>query len=192
MFWKVLGGIVIFFMVVALAVGLLATASLAAVGVAVGSAIDNLDLSTVQVTDGNGHTETYQVNELLSETGRLEVTGENGERVTIDMTLPQITVQERGKDAATVVINGDGAASVVIGGESGIEIGADGSQIRIDGHNIDRFNNFDGGFLGRFIAGLFRGLFNLAFLTLIAVGIWLLVVRSRRTEAAEKTPDAAA
>ena len=182
MFWKVFGGIVIFFMVVALGVGLLVTASLAAVGVAVGSAVDNLELSTVQVTDENGSTETYSVNDLLSGTERLEVYGDNGEIVTIDMTLPQITVQESGKDAATVVINGDDAGSVVIGGESGIEIGADGSQIRIDGRSIDSFNNFDGGSLGRFIAGLFRGLFNLVILTLIAVGIWLLVIRSRRTE----------
>jgi hypothetical protein len=144
------------------------------------------------VTDDSGHTETYSVDDLFSDTGRVEVAGENGGRVTIDMTLPQITVQEQGKDAARVVINGEDAASVVIGGESGLEIGADGSVIRIDGRNIDDFNNFDGGHLGRFFAGLFRGLFNLVFLTLIAVGIWLLVVRNRRTEATEKTPDATA
>jgi hypothetical protein len=192
MFWKVFGGIVIFFMVVALVLGLLATASLAAVGVAVGSAIDNLDFSTVQVTDENGQTETYSVNDLFSDTGRVEVTGENGERVTIDMTLPQITIQEQGKEAARVVINGEDAASLVIGGESGLEIGADGSLIRIDGRSIDNFNNFDGGHLGRFIAGLFRGFFTLVIWTLIAVGIWLLVVRNRRTESTDKKPDATA
>ena len=192
MFWKVFGGIVIFFIVVALAVGFLATASLAAVGVAVGSVVNNIDLSTVQVTDGSGHTETYSVNDLLSGTERLEVYGDNGEIVTIDMNLPQITVQESGAEAATVVISGEDATSVVIGGESGIEISADGSLLRIDGRNIDSFNQFDGGHLGRFIVGLFRGLFNLVFLTLIAVGIWLLVVRNRRTEATEKTPDATA
>ena len=195
MFWKVFGGIVIFFMVVALAVGLLATVSVAAVGVAVGSAIDNLESSTVQVIDSNGRSETYSVNDLFSGTGRLEVTGENGELVTIDMNLPQITVQEGGKDTATVIINGDEAGSVVIDGEKGIEIGADGSHIRIDGvdigRDIDSFNNFDGGFLGRFIAGIFRGMFNLVLLSMILVGIWLLV-RNQRSKTVEKTPDATA
>jgi hypothetical protein len=192
MFWKVFGGIVIFFMIVALALGLLATASVAAVGIAVGSVVDNLNFSTVEVTDDSGHTKTYSVNDLLSGTERLEVYGDNGELVTIDMNLPQITVQEDGKDSATVIINGDDAGSVVIDGESGIEFDADGSHIRIDGRNIDSLNNFDSGHLGRFIAGLFRGLFNLVFLSLIAVGIWLLVVRNRRTEVTEKTPDATA
>ena len=191
MFWKVVGGIVIFFMVVALGVGLLATASLAVAGVAVGSAVDNLEFSTVQVTDSSGRTETYSVNDLLSGTERLEVYGDNGERVTIDMNLPQITVQESGKDAATVVINGDEAGSVVIDGESRVEFGADGSHIRIDGRNIDSFNNFDGGFLGRFITGIFRGIFNLLILSMIVVGIWL-IARSQRAKAVEKTPDAAA
>jgi hypothetical protein len=195
MFWKVFGGIVIFFMVVALAIGLLATVSVAAVGVAVGSAIDNLESSMVQVIDSSGRTETYSVNDLLSGTERLEVYGDNGELVTIDMNLPQITVQEGGKDAATVIINGAEAGSVVIDGEKGIEIGADGSHIRIDGadigRDVDSFNNFDGGHLGRFIAGLFRAMFNLVLLSMILVGIWLLV-RNQRSKTAEKTPDATA
>ncbi|MCP4433052.1 MAG: hypothetical protein GY806_18925, partial [Gammaproteobacteria bacterium] len=130
MFWKIFGGIVAFFMVVALAVTLLATAGLAAFGVAVGSIVDNLDINTVQVTDANGNTETYDVNDLVSESGQVKVIGDNGERVTIDFDVPQITVQERGEDAARVVI----------GGESGFEIDADGSQIRIDGRNIDDFD----------------------------------------------------
>ena len=191
MFWKVLGGIAIFFMVLVLVVGMVVTASLAVTGVAVGSAIDNLEFSSVDVTDENGRTEIYSVNDLLSGTERLEVYGDNGELVTIDMNLPQITVQENGKDAATVIINGDDAGSVVIDGESGIEFDADGSHIRIDGRDIDSFNNFDGGFLGRFIAGLFRGMFNLVVLSMIIVGIWLLV-RSQRSKTVEKTPDAAA
>jgi len=195
MFWKVFGGIVIFFMVVALAVGLLATVSVAAVGVAVGSAIDSLESSTVQVIDSSGRMETYSVNDLLSGTERLEVYGDNGELVTIDMNLPQITVQEGGKDAATVIINGDEAGSVVIDGEKGIEIGADGSHIRIDGvdigRDVDSFNNFDGGHLGRFIAELFRGMFNLVLLSMILVGIWLLV-RNQRSKTVEKTPDVTA
>ena len=91
-----------------------------------------------------------------------------------------------------MVINGEDAASLVIGGESGLEIGADGSLIRIDGRSIDNFNNFDGGHLGRFIAGLFRGFFTLVIWTLIAVGIWLLVVHNRRTESTDKKPDATA
>jgi hypothetical protein len=191
MFWKVLGGIAIFFMVLVLVVGMVVTASLAVTGVAVGSAIDNLEFSSVEVTDENGRTETYSVNDLLSGTERLEVYGDNGELVTIDMNLPQITVQEGGKDAATVIINGDDAGSVVIDGESGIEFDADGSHIRIDGRDIDSFNNFDGGFLGRFIAGLFRGMFNFVVLSMIIVGIWLLF-RSQRSKTVEKTPDAAA
>jgi hypothetical protein len=191
MFWKVVGGIAIFIMVVVLAVGMVVTASLAVAGVALGTAVDNLEFSTVQVTDENGRTEIYSVNDLLSGTERLEVYGDNGELVTIDMNLPQITVQEGGKDAATVIINGDDAGSVVIDGESGIEFDADGSHIRIDGRDIDSFNNFDGGFLGRFIAGLFRGMFNLVVLSMIIVGIWLLV-RSQRGKTVEKAPDPAA
>jgi len=159
--------------------------------VAVGSAIDNLEFSTVEVTDENGRTETYSVNDLLSGTERLEVYGDNGELVTIDMNLPQITVQEGGKDAATVIINGDEAGSVVIDGESGIEFDADGSHIRIEGRDINSFNNFDGGFLGRFIGGLFRGMFNLVLLSMIIVGVWLLV-RSQRSKTVEKTPEKAA
>jgi hypothetical protein len=178
MFWKIFGGIVLFFMAVVLAVGLLATVSLAAVGVAVGSAIDNLDVNTVQVTDVNGHTETYGVSDLVSETGRVEITGDNGEQVTIDLNLPQITVQEDGHEVSRVVI----------GGESGIEIAGDGSQIRIDGRDYD---NFDGGIIGRIIGGFFKGLFTLAFWTMVVVGV-VLVLRSRRPAATEKTPDTVA
>ena len=88
MFWKVFGGIAIFFMVLVLVVGMVVTASLAVTGVAVGSAIDNLEFSSVEVTDENGRTEIYSVNDLLSGTERLEVYGDNGELVTIDMNLP--------------------------------------------------------------------------------------------------------
>ncbi len=181
MFWKVLGGIVAFFMVVVLAVMLLATASLAAVGVVVGSVVDNLDISTVQVTDVSGNTETYDVDTLVSDSGRVEIIDDNGDQVTIDFDVPQITVQERGEDAARVVI----------GGESGFEIDADGSQIRIDGRNID---DFDGRFFVRPIVGFFRGLFTLTAWTLIAVGIWL-VLRKRQPAVnapKEKTLDATA
>ncbi|MDX1414269.1 MAG: hypothetical protein R3293_08755 [Candidatus Promineifilaceae bacterium] len=191
MFWKVVGGIAIFIMVVVLALGMVATAGLAVAGVAIDSALENLEFSTVQVTDAGGRTETYSVNELLSGTERLEVYGDIGEQVTIDLALPQITVQEGGKDAATVVINGDDAPSVVIDGKSGIEIGATEPQIRIDGRDINSSNNFDGGFLGRFIVGIFKGLFNLVLVGMIVVGVWLLV-RSQRSKNVEKTPDAAA
>ena len=44
MFWKVLGGIVAFFVVVTMAVVLLATAGVTAAGVAVASVIDDLDI----------------------------------------------------------------------------------------------------------------------------------------------------
>lgn len=177
MFWKILGGITALIMVVVLAVGLVATVSLAAVGVAVGTAVENLDVSAVEVTDSNGHTETYTVGELLSETSRVEVTGDNGEQVTIDLNLPEITVQD----------NGGEVSRVVIGGESGL-VFSDGSHVRINGRNYD---NFDGGFIGRLIGGIFKGLFTLAFWTLIIVGI-VLVVRNRKPAESQKTPDAVA
>lgn len=181
MFWKIVGGIAAFFMVVVLAVALLATVSLAAFGSVVGAVVEDLDISTVQVTDAGGKTETYDVNSLISESGRIEVVDNNGERVTIDFEVPQITVQE----------SGDGAARVVIGGESGLEINGDAPQIRIDGR---RFDGFDGGFIARHITGFFRGLFSLMAWALILAGIWL-VVRNRRTGVnmpQEKTPNATA
>jgi len=181
MFWKVFGGIVAFFLAVLLAVMLLATAGVTALGVAIGSAVDNLDIRTVEVTDASGNTETYDVNELFAESGRVEVTGEDGERVTIDLNLPQITVQESGEESARVVIDG----------RPRFEFNSDVPHVRIDGRNFD---NFDGSFIARPIVGFFRGLFNLTVLTLIAVGIWL-VVRNRRPEASgpkEKTPNATA
>ncbi len=187
MFWKIFGGIVAFFVAVVLAVTMLATASVAVFGAAVGSIVDNFDISTVQVTDANGNTETYDVDNLVSDSGRVEVIGDNGERVTIDLTMPQITVQE----------SGEGADRVVIGGGSGLEIDADGSQIRIDGRNIDnidRIENINGRFFVRPIVGFFRGLFNLVIWTMIGVGLWL-VVRNRRSETnapKEKTLDATA
>jgi hypothetical protein len=177
MFWKILGGIAALIMIVVLAVGLVATVSLAAVGVAVGTAVENLDVSTVEVIDSDGNTETYTVGELLSETSRVEVTGDNGEQVTIDLNLPEITVQEN-----------DGEVSrVIIGDDSGV-VFSDGSQVRINGRN---FNTFDGGFIGRLIGGIFRGLFTLAFWTLVIVGI-VLVVRNRKPADSQKTPDAVA
>jgi hypothetical protein len=181
MFWKVVGGIVAFFVVVALAVMLLATAGVTALGVAVGSFVDNLDISTVQVTDAGGNTETYDVDNLVSESGRVELTGENGERVTIDLNLPQITVQESGEEAARVVI----------GGGPRFEVNSDVPQIRIDGRDFD---NLDGSFFVRPIAAIIRGLINLAIWTLIIVGVWL-VLRNRRPaadEPKEKTPSATA
>lgn len=181
MFWKIVGGIATFFMVVVLAVALLATVSLAAFGSVVGAVVEDLDISTVQVTDAGGKTETYDLNNLISESGRIEVTGDNGERVTINLDVPQITVQE----------SGDEAARVVIGGGSGVEINADVPQIRIDGRSFD---NFDGSFVAHSIAGFFRGLFSLMAWTLILVGIWL-VLRNRQPGAnmpQEKTPSATA
>ncbi len=181
MFWKIVGGIAAFFMVVVLAVAVLATVSAAAFGSVVGAVVEDLGVSTVQVTDAGGKTETYDVNSLLSESGRIEITGDNGERVTIDLELPQITVQESGNEAARVVI----------GGGSGLEINGDVPQIRIDGRSFD---NFDGSFIARPIVGFFHGLFTLMAWTLILVGIWL-VVRNRRTGAnmpQEKTPNATA
>ncbi len=184
MFWKIVGGIVAFFVAVMLAVMLLATAGLAAAGAVVSSVVENLDISTVQVTDANGNTETYDVNSLESGSGRVELTGDGGERVTIDLNVPRITVQE----------GGDNASRVIIGDGSRFEINADGRQVRINGHRFDAFDNFDGGIFARVFTGFFRALFNLTVLTLIVVGAWL-VLRSRRPAAntlKEKTPDATA
>lgn len=177
MFRKILVGFALFFMAVVLAVGMVVTVGLTAAGVAIGSVVDNLDVSTVEVTDSNGNVETYTVGELLSETSRVEVTGDHGEQVTIDLSLPEITVQD----------NGGEVSRVIIGNESGLEL-SDGSHIRIDGRN---YNDFDGGFIGRLIGGFFKGIFTLAFWTLVLVGI-VLVVRNRKPVAAEKTPDAVA
>ncbi len=172
MFWKIIGGIALFFMAVLVAGTLLVTASAAALGVAVGSVVENLDINTVQVTDASGNTETFDVNNLVSDSGRVEIIGDNGDQVTIDFDVPQITVQESGEDAAQVVIG-------------------DGSQIRIDGRNID---NFDGHVFVRPIAGFFSGLFTLTVWTLIAVGIWLMLRKRQAVDNTpkEKTPDATA
>jgi len=178
MLWKVVGGIAAFILVVVLAVTLLATAGVAAVGIAVGSIVEDLDISTVQVTDAGGNTETYDVEELISESGRLEVTGDNGERVTIDFEVPQITIQDSGEEAARVVIDGG----------SGLKNNPDMPQIRIDGHN------FDGDIFARPFASLLRGLSNLVICTLVLAGIWL-VLRKRQPETnepKEKSPNATA
>jgi len=184
MFLKILGGITLFFLVVALAIGLVAMAGLTAVGVAVGSVVDNLDGSTVEVTDVNGHTETFNFNDLVSEAGRVEITGDNGEQVTIDMNLPQITVQDNGEEVSRVIIGNDEVSSVVIGSDPGIEF-SDGSHVRINGRNYD---NFDGGFIGRLIGGFFKGMFTLAFWGLVIFGV-VMVLRSRKPETIEKTPE---
>lgn len=178
MFRKILVGSLLFFMALFLAVGLLTVTSLTAAGVAIASVVDNFDNSTVQVTDESGNTETYRVGELLSESNRVEIIGDNGEQVTIDLNLPQVSVQD----------NGGEVSRVVIGGESGVVI-SEGSQIRIDGRNVDNFDNFDGGFIGRIIGGFFQAMFTLAFWGLVVVGI-IMVLRNRRPAVTEKTPDA--
>ena len=187
MFRKIFIGFMLFFLAAILAVGMVVTVSLAAVGVAVGSVVDNLDVSTVEVTDVNGNVETYSVSELLSETNRVEVIGDNGEQVTIDLNLPQITVQENGDEVSRVVIGGDEVSRIVIDGEQGF-VFDDGHQFRFDNRN-DVF--FDGGFFGRLVVGIFKGLFSLAFWMLVIVGI-VMILRNRRPAATEKTPDAVA
>ncbi len=167
MFWKVLGGI----------------AALTAAGVAVGSIIDNLDISTVQVTDAEGNTESYSVRELVEESGRIEVTGDNGERVTIDLEVPRITVEESGEEASRVVI----------GGEDGSRFEFDGNvpSIHINGRDFD---NFDGHLFVHPIVSFLSGLFKLVAWTIILVGVWLLL-RNRQPSAKEpqeKTPSATA
>ena len=181
MFWKVVGGIVAFFLVMMLAVTVLATAGAVAVGAAASAIVEDLDISTVQVTDAQGKTETYDVDTLLSESGRVEISGDNGERVTIDFEVPQITVQESGEEGARIVI-GEG---------SRFDGNFDVPEIHIDGRNFD---SFDGGFAGRVIGGFFQGMFKLAFWSLVLVAVWL-VLRNRQPAAnapKEKTPDTVA
>lgn len=184
MFRKIFIGFMLFFLAVVLAVGMLVTVSLAAVGVAVGSVVETLDVGTVEVTDASGNVETYSVGDLLSETSRVEVVGDNGEQVTIDLNLPQISVQENGDEVSRVIIGDDEVSRVVIGGDQGLVID-EGSRIRFDNRN-DVF--FDGGFFGRLIGGFFKGLFSLAFWGLVVFGI-VMVLRSRKPEIIEKTPE---
>ncbi|MCB8962317.1 MAG: hypothetical protein H6651_18545 [Ardenticatenales bacterium] len=54
MFWKVIGGVMAFFGAVFLALALVVVAALTMAGVAVGSLVESLDVSTVQVTDDTG------------------------------------------------------------------------------------------------------------------------------------------
>jgi hypothetical protein len=181
MFWKVVGGIVAFFMVVVLGLTMLAVTGAAIAGVTVASLVENLDIRTVQVTDSSGHTETVDVADLFGESGRIEVNGDNGERVTVDLNLPQITVDDGSGDSA----------QVIIGGERGFGIDPQVPQVRVNGRSIDRF---DGGWEWRPVERVFEALARLAFWTLVAVGIWL-VVRNRRTDEnviVEKSPDATA
>lgn len=179
MFWKIMGGIAAFVMVMVIAVTMLAVAGVAVAGTAVSAIVESVDIGTVQVTDANGNTEIVDVDSLLSESGRLEVLGNNGERVTIDVNVPQITVQE----------GGEHGSRVVIGGESGFEIDSDVPQVRIDGRSFD---SYAGPSIGRIIGGFFRGMINLALLVVITIGVWMVVRNNRRTEVVEKSLDAAA
>ena len=181
MFWKVVGGVVAFFGAVFLAVALLVVAALSIAGVALGSFVESLDVSTVEVTDANGVTETFTIDELANEPDRLEIFGADGEQVTIDLTVPEITIQEGG-------VAGE---RVVIGSGSTVTVNPDLPQIRIDGREIDRF---DGGYVWRPIGSFFRGLFNLATWVLIIGCLWLLF-RKRPVEVQnpmEKKMDATA
>ncbi len=183
MFWKVLGGIALFMMVVVLGVMVVAGVGLTAAGVAVGSIIDNLDISTVQVTDAEGNTESYNIRDLVEESGRIEVTGDNGDKVTIDLEMPRITVEE----------GGENASRVVIGGEDGsrFEFDANVPSVHINGREV---TNIDGHLFVHPVVSFFSGLFKLVAWTIILLGVWLLL-RNRQPSAKEpqeKTPSATA
>ena len=179
MFWKIVGGIGAFLMVVVLGAMVMAAAGVAVVGSAVSSLAENIDVSSVEVTDANGRTEIIDVNRFLSESGRVEVVGDNGERVTIDVNVPRVTVQDAGEEGSRVVI----------GGGSGIEGISEVPQIRIDGRRLDSFDGFS---VGRMVGGFFRGMINLALLTVIVIGVWMAVRNNRRPVIQEKSVDAAA
>ena len=181
MFWKVIGGVMAFFGAVFLALALVVVAALTMAGVAVGSLVESLDVSTVQVTDANGVTESYTIEELANDPERLEIYGTNGEQVTIDLSIPQITIKEGGA-------NGE---QVVIASGSSVTVSPDVPQIRIDGRDFD---NFDGDSLWRPIGSFFRGLFNLVTWALIIGCLWLLFRKRPETvqTPVEKKMDATA
>jgi hypothetical protein len=186
MFWKTVGGIVTFFVVVAVALALLATGGLVAAGATVGAIADSLDVRTVEVTDSEGVSETYDVNSLVDEGGRIEFTGENGDRVTFDLDVPRLTIRERGKEGTRVVIGGDPEFVGRIFDEN-----FNMPSIRVDGRDLDHAGS---GIIGRAVGGFFKALFNVALWTAIAVSIWL-VLRSRRApadESLETKPNATA
>lgn len=178
MFWKIIGGIGAFLMVLVLGALVMAAAGVAVAGSAVSSWAETVDVSSVEVTDASGRTEVIDIDRFLSESGRVEVTGDNGERVTIDVSVPQITVQEAGEEGSRVVIGG-----------SGIEGVSEAPQIRIDGRRLDKFDGFSA---GRLVGGLFRAMINLALLTVIVIGVWMVVRSNRRPAVKEKSVDAAA
>jgi hypothetical protein len=179
-----MGGIGLFVMAVVLAVVMVATAGLAVAGATVGSVIDNLDTATVLVTDESGNTETYTFEDLIQESGRVEIIGDSGERVTIDM--PVITVEEQGIGGGQVVLGG---------GNSGLVIDGPSETVRLNGRDVRSIENFDynrndeGFFLFRLIGGIFGAMFKLTFWGLIIVGAYL-VLRKRQPVVVEKAPEA--
>lgn len=185
MFWKVVGGIVAFFAVMVLGVLMAATFGVLAIGSIVGNVVENVDINNVQVTDANGNVETIDIEEFFSESGSFEVVGDNGEIVTIDLDLPQITVQESGHDEARIII----------GSNSEIEIGPNGPEIRIDEQGFGSMDsNFDGGFVGNVLGSFIKGVFTLMTWVLIIGCAWLLLRKQQpaTVQPSEKKVDASA
>ena len=182
MFWKVLGGIAAFFAVLIVGLLMAVTVGAIAIGSVVGNVVENVDISNVQVTDADGHVETIDLEEFFAESGQIEVIGDSGEVVVIDLDLPQITVQESGAESARIIIDS----------ESEIEFGANVPEIRIDGTNID---TFDGGFAGRVVGGFIKGIFTLMTWALIIGCAWLLLRKQQPAtvvQPKEKNTDATA
>lgn len=172
MFWKVAGGIVAFFAAVVLGALLMAAAGVATVGAVVGSAIENMDFETVQVTDTDGHTETINLDELDFENGRLEVVSRNGDHVMIDLDLPRIEVQEGGRDGDRVIIDGQSIVAEEANGSTVRFNGRTIEEIRFDGVEMNE-RNFDAGHVFRPVARFFSGLVSLLAVGMIVLGVWL-------------------
>lgn len=174
MFWKVIGGIFAFIAAVILGALLLAAAGVATVGAVVGSAVENMQFETVQVTDVDGHTETINLDELDFENGRLEIVSREGDQVTIDLDLPRIEVQEGGHDGTRVLIDGESVLAVDEDGPTVRFNGRTIENVRFDGFEFEE-DNLDGRRVFRPVARFFSGVFTLMAVGLIVFGVWLLV-----------------
>lgn len=180
-----MGGIVAFFAVLIAGAMLAATLGIVAVGSIVSNVVENVDFNNVQVTDANGNVEIIDMEEFFNESGRIEVVGDNGEMVTIDLELPQITVQESSNDDARIII----------GSGSEIEISPNVPAIRIDEQSFDRMDaNFDGGFVGNVLGSFIKGVFTLMTWALIIGCAWLLLRKQQpaASQPSEKNVDATA
>lgn len=174
MFRKVLGGIALFFVVVFLAVGALATVGVAVAGSAVSAVVEDIDSNPVIVTGVNGENEIYTVRELLDEAGRVEIIGDGGDHITVDFDSPQLSIEQSGQ---------------IVPGETGLVINGQNETVRLNGRNVERIDRFPGHFpglfFGRILGGAANALFSLAFWGLVIFGV-VMVLRKRQTVVVDK------